>query len=189
MTAAAEPQNHLNQTGQNLIRILISSYFIGIALGLIDGTSATILAEAVMPTSAALIVGSIVIFSLAFLVMIGMWLRPAALLLGLTIFWSSYIANFGPEGPIAISEFWRDIALIGSLMLTYVQSNPRSAARRAMMRWTPRVRRILPNPTIAPRRVTNDVPSIHLHSTPNTKTEQAVSDNIFREDFDAALAS
>ena len=191
MTTAAAPQNHLNQAGQNLVRILIASYFMGIALGLIDGTNATILAKAVMPTDAAHIAGPVVMFSLAFLVMIEMWLRPAALLLSLTMFWSSYIANFGPEGAMAIGEFWRDVVLIGSLMLTYLQPGPRSVSRRAILRWTPRVRRILPNLNVVPRRVTSDVPSsvTRLRPAPSMETEQVGSDNIFREDFDAAIAS
>jgi len=191
MTTAAASQENLNQSGQNLIRILISSYFIGIALGLIDGTNATILAEVVMPANAAHIVGSVVIFSLAFLVMIGMWLRPAALLLALTMFWSSYIANFGPEGPMAIGDFWRDIVLIGSLMLTYVQTGPRSVARRAMVRWTPRVRPIRPKSAVTPRRVTNEAPSTvtRLHAAPTFVHAQSTTGNTTREDFDVALAS
>ncbi len=92
-----------------------------------------------MPASAAANVSSAVIFSLAFLVMIGMWLRPAALLLSLTMFWASFVTNLVTEGAAAIGHFWHDIVKIGSLMLTYLQPAPRSAARRAMLRWTPRV--------------------------------------------------
>ncbi|MGR3344561.1 MAG: hypothetical protein ACU0DI_15305 [Paracoccaceae bacterium] len=191
MTTAAASQANLNQSGQNLIRILISSYFIGIALGLIEGTNAIILAEVVMPANAAHIVGSVVVFSLAYLVMIGMWLRPAALLLALTMFWSSYITNFGPQGPMAISDFWRDIVLISSLMLTYVQTGPSSVARRAMLRWTPRVRPILPKSTVTPRRVTNEAPSTvnRLHAAPTFVHARSKTENIFREDFDVAIAS
>ena len=142
-----------------------------------------------MPANTAHIVGSVVIFSLAFLVMIGMWLRPAALLLALIMLCSSYVANFGPEGLLAISDFSRDIVLIGALMLTYVHTDLRSASRRAMLRWTPRVRTIRPKQSIAPRRVTNDTPSSIARPEANLKTKPADSDEISGEDFDLALAS
>ncbi len=151
--AGNKPQENLGQSGQNLIRVLIASYFMGVSIGLVSGTSATPLFSTVLPGEQADMAGKAVIFALAYLVMTGIWLRPAALLLGLVTFWSSYIVNFSAEGPISVGNFWRDLTLIGALMLTYVQSTPRSSARRMMIRRTPRARRILPGAPVVPRRV------------------------------------
>ncbi len=152
-SAGKRPQENLGQSGQNLIRVLIASYFVGVSIGLVPGTSATPLFAMVIAGEQAELMGRAVIFALAYLVMTGLWLRPAALLLGLVTFWSSYIVNFSPEGPISVGNFWRDLTLIGSLMLTYVQSTPRSTARRKMIRRRPRARRIVPGAAVVPRRV------------------------------------
>ncbi len=156
--AGNKPQENLGQSGQNLIRVLIASYFVGVSIGLVSGTSATPLFSMVMPGEQADLLGRAVIFALAYLVMTGLWLRPAALLLGLVTFWSSYIVNFSAEGPISVGNFWRDLTLIGALMLTYVQSTPRSTARRKMIRRTPRARRIVPGAAVVPRRVASPAP-------------------------------
>ncbi|MGJ8583139.1 MAG: hypothetical protein ACSHXD_03520 [Marinosulfonomonas sp.] len=193
MSATAATPDHLNQSAQNLVRILISSYFIAVSLGLIPGTDGSILAQQVLPDPAASYVGNTVVFGLAYLVMMGLWLRPAALLLALTMFWSSYIANFGPEGPLAVGEFWRDLALIGALFMTYAQSGPRQFTRRAMMRFTPKVRRITPDQAVQPRRVTPKSP-VRTKITPiaphiAAKRSAAQIKNIFADDFDVASAS
>src|SRR5690606_24543421 len=52
-----------------------------------------------------------------------------------------------------LEAFWRDLALIGALILTYTQTLPRAAARRAALRWTPRARRLAPAQPVTPRRV------------------------------------
>ncbi|MFV2037970.1 MAG: hypothetical protein ACC634_12170 [Hyphomicrobiales bacterium] len=149
---AASP-NHLGQTGQNLIRVLIASYFIAVSIGLISGTTATVLMLALVPPGMAEASASVLVFVLSFLVLMGIWLRPAALLLGMIIFSASYIDNLLPGNPPAIADFWRDLALIGALMLTYVQTGARAQRGRAMIRWTPRVRRVSSAGAVAPRRV------------------------------------
>ena len=193
MSAIAAKPDHLNQSAQNLVRILISSYFIAVSLGLISGTDGSILAQQVLPDPAASFVGNAIVFGLAYLVMMGIWLRPAALLLALTMFWSSYIANFGPEGPLAVGEFWRDLALIGALFMTYAQSGPRQLTRRAMMRFTPKVRRITPEQTVQPRRV---IPQTSARSkitplAPRLAARRSAEkiENIFADDFHVASAS
>lgn len=153
MAATKNSSENLSQNGQNLIRILIASYFIAVSIGLITGTDATPLAATFLPPEQAQFVGSSTFFILGYMVLTGIWLRPAALLLGLIVFWSSYIANFGAQGTAVVGDFWRDLTLVGALMLTYMKSAPRANQRRAMIRWTPRVRRIKPTETVAPRRV------------------------------------
>lgn len=197
MSATYATPDNLNQSGQNLVRILIASYFVAVSLGMIGGTDGSTLAQQILPEPFATYLGKTVVFTLAYLVMMGIWLRPAALLLAITTFWSSYIANFGPDGPLAIGDFWRDLALIGALFMTYAQSGPRATSRRAMLRWSPRVRQIIPGKSVAPKRVAS-TGELRAKITPlapriaarkSSEAADRVIENIFAEDFDAAVAS
>ncbi len=140
----------LNQSGQNLVRIVIASYFLAVSLGLIPGTVAWPLTAPFLPEPYADLAGKAVIFTTAYLVLVGAWLRVSALLLATVLFWSSYIQNIGSDN---LEGFWRDLALIGALILTYTQTLPRANSRRSALQWKPRARRIAPAQVIAPRRV------------------------------------
>jgi uncharacterized membrane protein YphA (DoxX/SURF4 family) len=197
MSATYSTPDNLNQSGQNLVRILIASYFVAVSLGMISGTDGSTLAQQILPEPFATFIGKAVVFTLAYLVMMGIWLRPAALLLAITTFWSSYIANFGPQGPLAIGDFWRDLALIGALFMTYAQSGPRASSRRAMFRWNPRVRQIVPGKSVAHTRVA-PIGSLRAKVTPlapriaarkSSEAAEREIENIFAEDFDTAVAS
>jgi uncharacterized membrane protein YphA (DoxX/SURF4 family) len=126
-----QPQN-LNQSGQNLVRIVIASYFVAVSLGFIPGTAALPLTEPFLPEPYAEAASTAIIFATAYLVLIGAWLRFSALLLATVLFWSSYIENAGAGN---LEGFWRDLALIGALILTYTQTLPRAENRRAALRW------------------------------------------------------
>lgn len=216
MRANEVVSQNLGQSGQNLVRVVIASYFLAVAIGLIPGTGASPLMAAVLPEPYAGAVGQTVIFITAYLVLVGVWLRVAALLLANVLFWSSYIGNAGIGD---LEAFWRDLALMGALILTYTQTLPRAATRRAALRWTPRARRLVPAPTVAPRRVvtvvrparTAERPAKTVQTQPATtfRTEPAAADsaaptpilrlatvrspeppveNIFRDDPDLAMA-
>lgn len=192
MAATKDSSENLSQTGQNLIRVLIASYFIAVSVGMISGTDATPLAATFLPPVQAQFVGSATLFILGYMVMTGIWLRPAALILGLIIFWSSYIVNFGTGATAVVGDFWRDLTLVGALMLTYMKSTPRAAQRRAMIRWTPRVRHIQTGTKVAPRRVVSSVKSsnvVRLCVAPRTPEAVKTSDNIFRDALEEAAAS
>jgi len=184
MTAANTAKDNLNQTGQNLIRVLIASYFDAVSVGMINGTNATPLVAVFLPDAWAHFAGSSIIFVLAYMVMTGIWLRPAAMLLGLIMFWSSYILNFSPEGPIMVGDFWRDLTLVGALMLTYVKSGPRASQRRAMFRKTPQVRHIKPDTYVGPRRVVANSNSTieRLPEPAESNVAFLAVDNIFLDD-------
>lgn len=209
----------LNQSGQNLVRIVIASYFLAVSLGLIPGTVAWPLAAPFLPEPYADLAGKAVIFTTAYLVLVGVWLRVSALLLATVLFWSSYIQNIGQNiGPDNLEGFWRDLALIGALILTYTQTLPRASSRRSALHWKPRARRIAPAQTIAPRRVVmiprqarpeaerpyserpqSARPEVASHPSPRPQPargasvrpqlELVTSENIFRDDPDLALAS
>jgi hypothetical protein len=59
------------------------------------------------------------VFFLGYLVMTGHWLRGAALTLGLMTFWASYVTMLSLGVADELGGFWRDIALVAALMLTY----------------------------------------------------------------------
>lgn len=204
MSAAEISSHNLSQGGQNLVRVLIASYFLAVPLGLIAGTGAGPLAAALLPAPYAEPAGRVIVFVTAYLVLAGIWLRAAALLLATLVFWSSYIGN-AQSGDFA--AFWRDLALIGGLILTYTQTLPRAGRRRAMLRWTPTARRVAPAPPVTPRRVVTLVrpsrssarPALPAVEAPTpaaapvlrlaaVRAEDQPDENIFREDPDLALA-
>jgi len=201
MSAAEAKPHNLSQSGQNLVRIVIASYFLAVSLGLIPGTVAWPLTAPFLPEPYAAVAGKMVIFMTAYLVLVGAWLRVSALLLATVLFWSSYIENASSGD---LEAFWRDLALIGALILTYTQTLPRAAARRAALRWAPRARRLVPAQPVAPRRVITVVRPTRTATRPAPKPTAKVSpapvlrlasvrdvepaaDNIFRDDPDMAL--
>lgn len=190
----AEVQN-LSQNGQNLVRIVIASYFLAVSLGFIPGTSALPLTEPFLPEPYADAASKAIIFATAYLVLIGLWLRFAALLLATVLFWSSYIDNAGAGN---LEGFWRDLALIGALILTYTQTLPRAEARRAALRWQRSVRRITPARPVMPRRPQSSAavgrreamtPTLPFLRVVTRSSEPSAGANIFRDDPDIELAS
>lgn len=190
----AEGQN-LSQNGQNLVRIVIASYFLAVSLGLIPGTAALPLTEPFLPAPYADVASKAIIFATAYLVLIGLWLRVSALLLATVLFWSSYIDNAGAGD---LEGFWRDLALIGALILTYTQTLPRAETRRAALRWRRSVRHITPARPVTPRRPPSAAavarreamaPALPFLRVVARTDEPSAGDNIFRDDPEIALAS
>ncbi|MGR3290707.1 MAG: hypothetical protein ACU0C9_05875 [Paracoccaceae bacterium] len=184
MATSSLHQDTLNQFGQNLLRILIASYFVAVSIGLISGTDATPLATMFMSAEPAQLVGASAVFILGFLVLCGIWLRPAAMLLGIILFWSSFILHFGPTGTAPLGDFWRDLVLIGALMLTYTRSSLSGMRQVAMIRWTPTARRLDSKSKITPRRVavSRDLNVSKAGDAEETTTNHRPVDNIFLDD-------
>lgn len=102
-------------SAQFVTRLLIVSYFVALALNLIEGAEIARFAEPLMPGMMAHYTMRFVVLTLSAMVLFDFWQRPAALVLAIIVFWSSYITLYsGGE----ISSFWRDLALIGALLLT-----------------------------------------------------------------------
>ena len=102
-------------SAQFVTRLLIISYFVAVALGLIAGIDIARLADPFLPELMARYLMRGVVLTLCGMVLFDIWRRPAALVLALIVFWASYITLYsgGDIGP-----FWRDLALIGGLLLT-----------------------------------------------------------------------
>lgn len=144
MTNPTAERITLNATAQNLLRIVIASYFLAVALNLIPGTSLTILAEQVLPIEVAEPLSAMAVFALAFLVMIGLYMRPAALVLGLMTLFASYLQMIELGVADELGTFWRDLVLIAALMLTYAENAPRDYRMRGAIRRKVTPRRITP---------------------------------------------
>ena len=134
MTNPTAERITLNATAQNLLRIVIASYFLAVALNLIAGTSLTSLASQVLPAHVAEPLSAMVVFALAFLVMIGLYMRPAALVLGLMTLFASYLQMIELSVLDELGTFWRDLVLISALMLTYAENAPRDYRMRSAIR-------------------------------------------------------
>lgn len=186
MTDTTDDRITLNATAQNLLRIVIASYFLAVALNLIPGTSLTILAAQVLPLHVAEPLSAMMVFALAFMVMIGLFMRPAALVLGLMTFFASYLRTIELGVADELGTFWRDLVLIAALMLTYAENAPRDHRMRKAIQHKVLPRRVTPPHTHRPRpntvvaRTPDPAPEPGKPHAPAFATQR--SDRIPRED-------
>lgn len=124
----------INGNVQTLLRILIASYFIAISLGLVTGTDYAVLASQIAPAHVAQMVTAIVVFSLGFMVMIGSHTRSAALILGMMTVAAAYVAVAEAGMEAELGAFWRDLALVAALMLTYADKSPAARSQPVIRR-------------------------------------------------------
>lgn len=169
-------------SGHTAVRLLISSYFIALGTGAIGGTDLSVLLVPFLPATAAKIITGAAVALLACLVLVGIHRRAAALLLAIALFWSSYLSLLSSSGHADIGGFWRDLALIGALILTYADAG-RGAAPAAGTLGTLH-RRVSGASTKAPR-ISLTTPD----RTVSKGTEQAERTEPYRKDFDLVRAS
>ena len=99
----------------HITRLLILSYFAALALGLIQGAEIARLTAPFLPPAEAQYTIGITVLLLAFMVLVGIFRKPAALVLSLILFFSSYMTMFATND---LTGFWRDLALIGGLLMS-----------------------------------------------------------------------
>lgn len=180
----------LGATAQNLLRIVIASYFLAVALNLIPGTDLTLLFLPVMSQTLATALSAGLVFGLAFLVMVGLYMRPAALVLGLMTLFSSYLKMVQLGVSDELGMFWRDLVLIAALMMTYAESAPRDYYMRKMIRERVVPRRVrgkpgqhAPRPTRMPQALAATMERQTRYGFLEIE-EDADIDNIFADDGD-----
>lgn len=100
---------------RGIMRLLVISYFAALSLGLIGGTAVVDFLTPVLPASIAIPLMKGLILTLCALILVGIGRRTAALILSLVVFYASYTALYTGGD---IGAFWRDLALIGALLLT-----------------------------------------------------------------------
>lgn len=126
----------ITPTGHVLLRLLISSYFIAAATGAVSYPAGRAFMALLVPTQLADLAFTVFLFATAWLILIDRQMRGAALVLALFIFWAGYMASFGPGAFRGVEAFWRDLALIGGLLMIY----PSRAAATKTQEGTPPAR-------------------------------------------------
>lgn len=102
-----------------IARLLITSYFIALGLGLVAGTDVRVL---LVPVSYQLAEGAfpgVLLVALASMVLFGILRSYATVALGLLVFWASYLTMMIQPGDAHVAGFWRDLALISGLLLSH----------------------------------------------------------------------
>lgn len=172
----------LDHTGLNLIRIVIGSYFMAISLGLINGIDPAVLFRSFLPGPTALLAGTGTLFFLSLIFMSGVALRMSALSLALFVLCSSVAENLLPVEPMPLSSFWRDMALVCAVLMSY-SSLRRHDLRKAALLMRRRASRIRRGQltSVKPRRVS-------VTAKPGTKaTKRAAGRNENGPDYDRVL--
>jgi hypothetical protein len=135
---AIRAQRWIDHTGLNLIRIVIGSYFMAIALGLIEGTDPKAMFIAYMDHETSDLVGTMLLFAITTAFMAGLFLRQSSLMLAIFIMGSSLAENFLSYQPGSVSNFWRDITMVCAVLLSY-SCLRRSELRKANVIGRPRL--------------------------------------------------
>jgi putative oxidoreductase len=120
MQGISRKQQKTQELAHATARVIIASYFMAKSLGLIiDPTGmGQFLAISNVPDYLRWPNAGFE-FVAAFAIMLGFQTRMAAALLALYLFWSSFILNYTPGDPYLIGAFWRDLAMIGGLLLLF----------------------------------------------------------------------
>lgn len=145
----------LHGSGLNLVRIVIASYFMAAALGLIDGTSAGPLLTPYLGEEMGGNIGGAFTFLAAYLLLCGVATKVSAVLLVTTVL-SANVAGLLGGVEMAINQldyFWRDMAMTCSLLLTWMCPERNVSRRRRLIRRKPKLRRIEVQERVVPRRV------------------------------------
>lgn len=122
MRDAPGREQPLSKLGHMALRLLLSSYFIGMATGVVPYEPGRALAEILVPAPYSQFAFAAFLFTTSFLIIVRPRSRGAALLLANFVFWSAWHASFGAQGTRDVAEFWRDLTLVGALFLTYAPS-------------------------------------------------------------------
>jgi hypothetical protein len=105
----------------NAARFLIASYFLAVSIGLAEGVSLVpVFAVVFGDGSIASFLSHTVLFVIGVLVLMGIALRQVALsMAGLLL--ATNILELAATGRVDSAGVWRDIALVGALVLSYGQ--------------------------------------------------------------------
>lgn len=171
MTDPTANRGLLGDAANMLLRVLIASYFIAVALHLIPGTDLSVLFTPVLPAPVDTALASGLVFLLAYMVMLGLYTRPAALVLALMTIFSSFLAMVANGGGTDLANFWRDVALIAALILTYRDGHMRRAHPVRVVRRHIEPRRLTP-------KVPADIPRPAPYAAPDTADRAAPAPEI-----------
>ena len=122
-----------DHTGLNLIRLIIGSYFMGISLGLVQGVDHRAIFAPIVGLQTGDLIGTTALFAISTAFMSGLFLRTTSLMLALFVLTSSLVETFLPFQPRNISAFWRDLALICGVLLSFYSLKPADMQRASLV--------------------------------------------------------
>lgn len=126
----------------SLMRILVASYLMAASVGIAPGPDLVPIFEQFMPRSAATVLGTAVLFLLAYAMMAGMWLRITILMLAIILVGSSYMENFIFAEAPDVGEMWQDVVVLCALMQSLIHLTNRQLRRSSIVRRRKPVRRL-----------------------------------------------
>ncbi|MEO0752858.1 MAG: hypothetical protein AAFY25_13780 [Pseudomonadota bacterium] len=146
----------MDQSGLNLIRVVIGSYFCAIALGVPSGFDPHFLLGLILPDAVARVLGSVALLALSVTFICGVMLRSIALILaGFLISSCLGTAMTGDVHP-GTGMLWQSCAFAAAILLCYGPLKPHEIHKAALFS-TVNLRggaaRVLQK-DVAPRRVT-----------------------------------
>jgi len=148
-----DPAPGVDQIGINLLRIVTGTFFMAVALELVDGFDPAILFRPLLGPAISEAAGATGLLALAIWFMLGTALRLAALSLALFVLASSFTANFVAAPVEDLSAFWYDLTLCCGVLLSYLTLDDRQMRRASVFSHQARVRRIEAQRRVTPRRV------------------------------------
>lgn len=147
-------QRWIDYPGLNMIRIVIGSYFMAIALGLISGVSPPALFVSVTDPRTADLVGTVLLFAITAAFMLGLYLRLTSLMLAIFVFASSATQNLVLTETALVEPFWRDLTMVCAVLLSYTCLKRSEISRAALVMRRGGTPRMKIDQTVVPRRVT-----------------------------------
>lgn len=109
-------------SGYVITRLLIAAYFMALSIGIVTGTDVSILFLNILPAGPAKLIANGAVFVAALALVLGWYRSIAVFALSAILFFASYISL--SEMPfLGLGQFWRDLALIAILMLTYADTD------------------------------------------------------------------
>lgn len=170
MSKSKRDNQVLGPTGLNLIRIVISAYFIAVSLDWTEGFNKGALFLTLSKPDIAHFTGSMLLFYLAFVYLCGFHLRLSALFLAVFVLASALVDLFVYQSGIHIgsSGLSRDLAFVCAIMLSYASLSRQDLKQVAVLRSTIQPRSFPANKIIAPTRLNHSekpaaAPVSHVH--------------------------
>ena len=148
-----DPAPGVDQIGINLLRIVTGTFFMAVALELVDGFDPAVLFRPVLEPALARAAGAVTLLALAIWFMLGAALRLATLSLALFVLVSSFTSNFIASPVEDLSAFWYDLTLCCGVLLSYLTLDERRLRRASVFSHQARVNRIKAQRRVHPRRV------------------------------------
>ena len=117
---------------RSVMRILLAAYFLAAATAMFIDPAPRSVFDGLMPSSVGHAMSTFLIFGTALMIMLGVIVRPAALLLGLFVIATGLSDVMNATDFADPSQIWSDLALMGALLMIAVTEPGGSERFRAL---------------------------------------------------------